>query len=125
MDAPEVGFTLSLSPCLVALFSFAERERWFRSQAAHFGRPAQPLSAEALEFLRGKVLGRKVKVLLSSKDQVRRVLPFFSRTLLSRRSLSTRLSSFPLRSFTQYGRIVRPLSPPLPLPTRPPPLSLS
>ncbi|KAL7411705.1 hypothetical protein BDY24DRAFT_395771 [Mrakia frigida] len=53
-------------------------------EAAHFGRPAQPLSAEALEFLRGKVLGRKVKVLLSSKDQYGRIvgLPLLPRRFL-------------------------------------------
>ena len=41
---------------------------------AHFGRPAQPYSSEALEFLTNYVLSRRVRVNIWRKDQYGRVV---------------------------------------------------
>lgn len=41
---------------------------------AHFGKPAQPYSKDALDFLTDYVLGRRVRVRLWRKDQYGRVV---------------------------------------------------
>jgi endonuclease YncB( thermonuclease family) len=41
---------------------------------AHFGKPAQPYSKDALEFLKDYVLGRRLRVRLWRKDQYGRVV---------------------------------------------------
>jgi endonuclease YncB( thermonuclease family) len=43
-------------------------------EAAHFGRPAQPYSKEALEWLRGYVLHKYVRVMPYRRDQYERVV---------------------------------------------------
>jgi endonuclease YncB( thermonuclease family) len=43
-------------------------------EAAHFGKPAQPYSGEALEWLRRYILGRRVRVQLWRRDQYGRVV---------------------------------------------------
>ncbi|KAK4212973.1 nuclease domain-protein [Rhypophila decipiens] len=43
-------------------------------ETAHFGRPAQPFSAEALTFLRDYVLGKRVRAHIYRKDQYDRVV---------------------------------------------------
>ncbi|ODQ56535.1 putative nuclease [Saitoella complicata NRRL Y-17804] len=43
-------------------------------ECAHFGKPAQPYSAEALAWLRGKLLNRRVRVQLYQRDQYTRVV---------------------------------------------------
>ncbi|KAF8958556.1 SNase-domain-containing protein [Flammula alnicola] len=43
-------------------------------EAAHFGKPAQPYAAESLEWLRERVLGKKVYIQLLRKDQYSRVV---------------------------------------------------
>ncbi|ANB13178.1 Lcl3p [Sugiyamaella lignohabitans] len=43
-------------------------------EAAHFGKPAQPYSAEALDWLRGYVLGRHVRVMPLVNDQYGRTV---------------------------------------------------
>jgi len=43
-------------------------------ETAHFGRPAQPFSAEALIFLRGYLLGKRVRAYIYRKDQYERVV---------------------------------------------------
>lgn len=43
-------------------------------EAAHFGRPAQPYSAESLEWLREYILGRHVRVLPLANDQYGRTV---------------------------------------------------
>ncbi|KAF7984509.1 hypothetical protein HWV62_13663 [Athelia sp. TMB] len=43
-------------------------------EAAHFGRPAQPYSAEALAWLRGAIEGRTLRCLLLRRDQYARVV---------------------------------------------------
>ncbi|KAK3939145.1 nuclease domain-containing protein, partial [Diplogelasinospora grovesii] len=55
---------------------------------AHFGKPAQPFAAEALEFLRSYILGRRVRAYIYRRDQYERVVatvfvrrpPFYLRT---------------------------------------------
>ncbi|KAK0730815.1 hypothetical protein B0H67DRAFT_478951 [Lasiosphaeris hirsuta] len=56
-------------------------------EAAHFGKPAQPFSAEALTFLRSYILGKRVRAFIYKRDQYERVVatvfvrkpPFFFR----------------------------------------------
>ncbi|KAF7975978.1 hypothetical protein HWV62_8126 [Athelia sp. TMB] len=43
-------------------------------EAAHFGRPAQPYSAEALAWLKGTIEGRTLRCLLLRRDQYARVV---------------------------------------------------
>lgn len=43
-------------------------------ECAHFGKPAQPYSEEALTWLRGYILGRRVRILPLSKDQYQRTV---------------------------------------------------
>ncbi|KAK4142608.1 uncharacterized protein C8A04DRAFT_13103 [Dichotomopilus funicola] len=43
-------------------------------EAAHFGRPAQPFSAEALSFLENYVLHRRVRAYVYKRDQYERVV---------------------------------------------------
>lgn len=43
-------------------------------ETAHFGRPAQPFSAEALNFLREYLLGKRVRAHIYRKDQYERVV---------------------------------------------------
>lgn len=43
-------------------------------EAAHFGRPAQPHSAESLEWLRQTLLGKRVRCQLLRKDQYSRIV---------------------------------------------------
>ncbi|EFW99837.1 nuclease domain-containing protein 1 [Grosmannia clavigera kw1407] len=43
-------------------------------ECAHFGRPAQPYSGEALDFLTSYLLGRRVRVYLFRQDQYERVV---------------------------------------------------
>ncbi|KAJ1893654.1 putative endonuclease lcl3, partial [Coemansia sp. S17] len=43
-------------------------------EVAHFGKPAQPLSAEAKELLARQVLGRRVSVKPLAKDQYGRLV---------------------------------------------------
>lgn len=43
-------------------------------EAAHFGREAQPFSAEALEFLKSYILGRDVRTYIYRRDQYERVV---------------------------------------------------
>ncbi|KAK0656827.1 nuclease domain-containing protein [Cercophora newfieldiana] len=56
-------------------------------EAAHFGRPAQPYSAEAMDFLQDYILGRRVRAYIYKRDQYERIVatvfvrkpPFFLR----------------------------------------------
>ncbi|KAK3495634.1 SNase-domain-containing protein [Neurospora crassa] len=56
-------------------------------EGAHFGRPAQPYSSEALQWLRNYILGKRVRARIYRKDQYDRVVatvfvrkpPFFLR----------------------------------------------
>lgn len=56
-------------------------------EGAHFGKPAQPYSAEALEFLRSYILGKRVRAFVYRRDQYERAVatvfvrkpPFFLR----------------------------------------------
>lgn len=56
-------------------------------EAAHFGRPAQPFSGEALDFLKTYILGRRVRAYIYKRDQYDRIVatayvrkpPFFLR----------------------------------------------
>ncbi|KAK1833818.1 putative nuclease domain-containing protein [Podospora conica] len=56
-------------------------------EAAHFGRPAQPFSGEALEFLKSYLLGKRVRAYVYKRDQYDRIVatayvrkpPFFLR----------------------------------------------
>ncbi|KZP27968.1 nuclease [Athelia psychrophila] len=43
-------------------------------EAAHFGRPSQPYSAEALAWLKGAIEGKKLRCLLLRRDQYARVV---------------------------------------------------
>lgn len=43
-------------------------------EAAHFGNPAQPHSAESLEWLKRTVLGRNMRCQLLRKDQYNRIV---------------------------------------------------
>ncbi|KAK0613032.1 hypothetical protein B0T17DRAFT_583794 [Bombardia bombarda] len=43
-------------------------------EGAHFGKPAQPHAAEALEFLRSYLLGRRVRAYIYRRDQYERVV---------------------------------------------------
>lgn len=43
-------------------------------ELAHFGRPAQPYSTEALEWLRGYILHRRVRAYIYRRDQYDRVI---------------------------------------------------
>lgn len=43
-------------------------------ELAHFGKPAQRFSGEALAWLRGYVLGRRVRIVPLAKDQYQRLL---------------------------------------------------
>lgn len=43
-------------------------------EGAHFGRPAQPHSAEALQWLQAKILHRYVRVHIYKRDQYERVV---------------------------------------------------
>lgn len=43
-------------------------------EAAHFGRPAQPHSAESLDWLRETLMGKKVRCQLLRKDQYSRIV---------------------------------------------------
>lgn len=45
-------------------------------QGAHFGMPAQAMSAEALAFLKSLILHRTVKVQLLSRDQYNRAVSY-------------------------------------------------
>lgn len=49
------------------------------NQLAHFGKPAQPYSSEALAFLTSLVSGRRVKVELCSKDHYGRMVSLIYR----------------------------------------------
>ena len=55
-------------------------------ELAHFGRPAQPYSTEALEWLRNYVLHRRVRAYIYRRDQYDRVVAtvFVRRGLLRR-----------------------------------------
>ena len=46
-------------------------------QASHFGREAQEFSAEALQWLRGAVLGKQVWCQLLHRDQYGRIVRLF------------------------------------------------
>jgi endonuclease YncB( thermonuclease family) len=43
-------------------------------ECAHFGRPAQPFSAEALAFLQSYITGRRVRAVIWKRDQYERVV---------------------------------------------------
>lgn len=43
-------------------------------ECSHFGKPAQPYSKEALEWLRNYILGRRVRIVPLAKDQYERVV---------------------------------------------------
>lgn len=43
-------------------------------EGAHFGKPAQPYSAEALEWLKKYILGRRVRAYIYRRDQYERVV---------------------------------------------------
>lgn len=43
-------------------------------EAAHFGRPSQPYSAEALAWLKAAIEGKRVRCLLLRRDQYARVV---------------------------------------------------
>lgn len=43
-------------------------------ELSHFGKPAQPFGQEALDWLRGYLLGRRVRVLIHSRDRFDRVV---------------------------------------------------
>jgi endonuclease YncB( thermonuclease family) len=45
-------------------------------EAAHFGKPAQPGSVEALAFLKGKLEGKRIWTKLVRKDQYSRIVGF-------------------------------------------------
>lgn len=56
-------------------------------EAAHFGRPSQPRSQEALDWLRGRVLNQYVRVYPYSRDQYGRVVSsVFTRTWVGTKS---------------------------------------
>jgi len=58
-------------------------------ECAHFGRPAQPYSSEALEFLSSYILGRRVRARIYRRDQYDRVVAtvWVRRWLLFRRDV--------------------------------------
>lgn len=43
-------------------------------EGAHFGKPAQPYSAEALEWLKSYILNRRVRAYIYKRDQYERVV---------------------------------------------------
>jgi endonuclease YncB( thermonuclease family) len=47
---------------------------FYWAQLAHFGRPAQPYSAQALEWLKENVEGRYIKCQLLRRDQYQRIV---------------------------------------------------
>ncbi|KAI0483020.1 hypothetical protein GGR56DRAFT_622608 [Xylariaceae sp. FL0804] len=57
-------------------------------ECAHFGRPAQPFSTEALEWLSNYVLGRRVRAKIYKRDQYDRIVATaFVRRFLIRRDV--------------------------------------
>jgi endonuclease YncB( thermonuclease family) len=55
-------------------------------EGAHFGKPAQPYSTEALEWLKDYILNRRVRAYIYKRDQYERVVA----TVFVRRSLLLR-----------------------------------
>lgn len=57
-------------------------------EGAHFGKPAQPYSTEALEWLKGYILNRRVRAYIYKRDQYERVVAtVFVRRFLVRRDV--------------------------------------
>lgn len=57
-------------------------------EGAHFGKPAQPYSAEALEWLKSYILNRRVRAYIYKRDQYERVVATVSvRRFLFRRDV--------------------------------------
>jgi hypothetical protein len=52
-------------------------------ECAHFGNPAQPHSAESLEWLKSTLMGKRMRVQLLRKDQYNRIVGCFSLSTLS------------------------------------------
>ncbi|KAH8925996.1 SNase-domain-containing protein [Atractiella rhizophila] len=80
-------------------------------EAAHFGKPAQPYSAEALQWLTKYLNGRNVAVRLFSKDRYGRVVgmtyirrfPWLWRTNVSEEMLKAGLATLYEQDGAQYG----------------------
>ncbi|KAI8377395.1 uncharacterized protein BYT42DRAFT_342560 [Radiomyces spectabilis] len=80
-------------------------------EGAHFGMPAQPLSAEAKKFLTNLVLNRHVQVQLLSRDQYQRIVamayvrkpPFYRLKNVSEEMLKVGLASMYVAKGAQYG----------------------
>jgi endonuclease YncB( thermonuclease family) len=70
-------------------------------EGAHFGRPAQPFSAEALEFLQNYILGKRVRAYIYKRDQYERIVatvfvrkpPFFLRKDVGKELLNRGLAT--------------------------------
>lgn len=61
-------------------------------EASHFGKPAQPYSAEALEWLRGFVLGKRVRLTPLARDQYQRTVGDATiRTFWGRKNISAEM----------------------------------
>ncbi|KAK0632557.1 hypothetical protein B0T14DRAFT_417563 [Immersiella caudata] len=70
-------------------------------EGAHFGRPAQPFSAEALVFLQNYILGKRVRAYIYKRDQYERIVatvfvrkpPFFLRKDVGKELLNRGLAT--------------------------------
>ncbi|KAK1758250.1 hypothetical protein QBC47DRAFT_399156 [Echria macrotheca] len=81
-------------------------------EGAHFGKPAQPYAAEALEFLKSYILGKRVRAYVYKRDQYERVVasvyvrkpPFFLRKDVSKELLKRGLATvYESKTGGEYG----------------------
>ncbi|KAI9825766.1 MAG: putative endonuclease lcl3 [Phylliscum demangeonii] len=81
-------------------------------EQAHFGRPAQPFSSEALDWLRGYVLGRRVRAFIYRRDHYdRAVSTVYVRRGLLRRDVGLQMlkrglaTVYEAKSGAEFGRL--------------------
>lgn len=79
-------------------------------EGAHFGRPAQPYSAEALSWLTDYVFGRRVRAKIHKRDQYDRIVAtVFVRRFLFRRDVSLEMlkrglaTTYEAKSGVEFG----------------------
>ncbi|KAH6660187.1 hypothetical protein BKA67DRAFT_530304 [Truncatella angustata] len=79
-------------------------------ECAHFGRPAQPFSADALAWLSGYILGRRVRAKIYKKDQYDRIVgTVFVRRWLIRRDVGLEMlkrglaTTYEAKSGAEFG----------------------
>lgn len=79
-------------------------------EAAHFGRPAQPYSAEALQWLRDYIMNRNVRAYVYKRDQYDRIVAtVFVRRWFIRRNVGLQMikqglaTTYDAKTGAEYG----------------------